>query len=507
MRDINRIVFIELDGASWNVIEPLTQQGKLPNIQKLIENGASGKLLSDPPLISPRLWVSIFTGKHSKKHGVEFFGNSSSIVKCKRIWDIFNDEGYTVGVFGSFVTWPPYPVKGFMIPSLFALGTETYPEEYSFFQELTISERKKNKAGISLNGKKKSLLYYAGKMKTHGVSLKTLLDAGLLLLNSRLKRVPDDERYWKRATVHLKISAEIFLHLYSRYKPFFATIHIHLCDAFAHRYWKYYEPEKFHGVEPQLVEKCRHIIPNAYVEADRMIGKIMQQAKDAVVMIVSDHGSDAMETSRTSYRLHVENFLTCFGLREKIIPAHVGLMTFCYSRDAKFMEEMQNVFEHVIFSDTGEKVFDVLQEESLLGLRLSQKFWGKEINENRPVNLGMSGACLFSELFLPQKMEVSGTHNKEGILIISGPGIKEGIRLNDATIFDITPTALALAGLPIAEDMDGKVLKEVIQDKFLVNNPLKFIKSYEHSIRESSKKTDEVSYDQIKGQLKSLGYL
>jgi predicted AlkP superfamily phosphohydrolase/phosphomutase len=502
----NKIVLIELDGASWNVIEPLAKQGKLPNIRKLINSGASGNLLSDPPLISPRLWVSIFTGKHSKKHGVEFFGNSSSMVKCKRIWDIFNEKGLSTGIFGSFVTWPPYPVNGFMIPSLFALGTETYPEEYSFLQELTLNERKKNKAGISPDGRKKSFLYYAGKMKTHGVSFKTLLDAGLLLLNNKLKSAPDDERYWKRATAHLKISTEIFLHLYNRYKPFFATIHIHICDAFAHRYWKYYEPDKFHDVDSGLVNKYRNIIPNAYMEADRMIGKIMQEAKDAVIMIVSDHGSDAMETSRTAYRLHVENFLTRFGLREKIIPANVGLMTFCYSSDAKFMEELQIIFEHVTFSDTGEKVFDVLQEKSLLGLRLSQKFWGKEINENRPVNLGMSGRCLFSELFLPQKMEVSGTHDKEGILIMSGPCIKEGIRLDAATIFDITPTALAIAGFPAARDMDGKVLTKAIRDDCLINNPLQFIDTYEQSAREGAVEND-AGYEQIKGQLKSLGYL
>ncbi len=122
MRTKNPTVVIELDGADWKVIRPLLDAGRLPNIARMIAEGSSGDLVSSPPLISPRLWVTIFTGRTSKEHGVEFFGSSTSMVRCKRIWDILGERGATVGVLGTFVTWPPYPVKGFMIPSLFALG-------------------------------------------------------------------------------------------------------------------------------------------------------------------------------------------------------------------------------------------------------------------------------------------------------------------------------------------------------------------------------------------------
>lgn len=504
---MNRIVVVELDGASWNVIDPLIKQGKLPNIQRLVEDGSSGELLSDPPLISPRLWVSIFTGKNSKKHGIEFFGNSSSMVKCKRIWDIFNEQGFGVGVFGSFVTWPPYPVSGFMIPSLFALGAETYPPDYQFFQELTLRERQKNKPGASQNEHRRTPIYYVIKMKQHGVLFRTLCWAALQLLADRVKRNSADERYWKKALAHTKISTELFLHLYRRFQPVFATYHIHLCDALAHRYWKYYEPEKFHDIDPNLVKNFGRVIPNAYIEADKAIGQIMEAAKDATVVVVSDHGSTAMESSRISYRIHVDNFLTRLRLREDVVPANVGLMTFCYFRDKERMSRIAALLQNAIFSDTQEGVFDVFQEESLLGVRLSQRLWGREIDGCRTINLEESGACAFSELFLQQKMEVSGTHKKEGVLMMAGPHIKKGTRIPEATIFDITPTILALAGLPVAEDMDGRVLDGIIQEDFLKAHPVRRIKSYENGTAQVREEAASATYEQVEKQLKSLGYL
>lgn len=504
----NRIVFIELDGASWSVMDPLIQKGELPNIQQLMGSGASGELLSERPLLSPRLWASIFSGKNSKKHGVEFFGNPSSMVKCKRVWDIFNDKGFIVGVFGSFGTWPPYPVGGFMIPSLFAIGPETYPEEYRFFQELTLMERKRGKTGMSTNENKKSLLSYALKMKKEGVSLRTLGETSFQLIKGKIKRSPKEERYWRRANAYLEMSTEFFLQLYMKYRPDFSTFHIHNCDALSHRYWKYFEPDKFQDVDSESIEKYRHVIPDAYKKADRMIGKIMKTVKDAVIIVMSDHGSTAMELLKTSYRLHVENFLDLFKLREKVIPANIGLVIFYYFQDKGLMNRIFPLFEKITFIDTGEKVFKVLQEESLIGLSLSHSLWRKEIDGDRIIDLDRFGRCKFNDLFIDEKMEISGTHNEEGVLIIAGPAIKKGGHIEGATIYDITPTTLTIAGFPVAKDMDGRVLESVIKDDFLRDNPIRFIESYETDTQKQvAIETEEVKYDMIKDQLKSLGYL
>jgi tetratricopeptide (TPR) repeat protein len=51
-----------------------------------------------------------------------------------------------------------------------------------------------------------------------------------------------------------------------------------------------------------------------------------------------------------------------------------------------------------------------------------------------------------------------GWHRHHGIFAVRGPGIRADERIYGATILDITPTILTLMGLPIGQDMDGKVL-------------------------------------------------
>ena len=51
-------------------------------------------------------------------------------------------------------------------------------------------------------------------------------------------------------------------------------------------------------------------------------------------------------------------------------------------------------------------------------------------------------------------------HRDFGILAISGPRVKKYETLHGASVLDVTPTILTLYGLPIGEDMDGKVLSQ-----------------------------------------------
>lgn len=73
---------------------------------------------------------------------------------------------------------------------------------------------------------------------------------------------------------------------------------------------------------------------------------------------------------------------------------------------------------------------------------------------------------------------VSGVHNPyalPGVIIMSGCGIKKGIKIAGAHVYDVAPTILTLLGLPVGADMDGKVLVEALVSGLKAT----YIKTYE----------------------------
>lgn len=54
-------------------------------------------------------------------------------------------------------------------------------------------------------------------------------------------------------------------------------------------------------------------------------------------------------------------------------------------------------------------------------------------------------------------------HSPYGIIVMNGPGIKKDSSIFGASLLDITPTLLSLYDMPVAEDMDGKVLLQAFE--------------------------------------------
>jgi len=75
----------------------------------------------------------------------------------------------------------------------------------------------------------------------------------------------------------------------------------------------------------------------------------------------------------------------------------------------------------------------------------------------------------------------SGTHDgaPDGFFLAVGDGIRPGARLGAASVLDVAPTLLYLFGLPVARDMEGRVLTEILEDEFASRHPVTFIPSYE----------------------------
>jgi hypothetical protein len=130
-----RVLIIGIDGASLQVIEPMIGEGKLPNLAAIAEAGASGKLRSMKPLLSPRVWTSVATGRTPGEHGIKGWieipkGDREGMRiydshdrEVHALWNIFSRSGRSVAIVNWLMTYPPEPVNGVMITD------SLYPEE------------------------------------------------------------------------------------------------------------------------------------------------------------------------------------------------------------------------------------------------------------------------------------------------------------------------------------------------------------------------------------------
>jgi predicted AlkP superfamily phosphohydrolase/phosphomutase len=65
-----RVILIAWDGADWRILDPLLEQGALPNLQALIDRGQRDVLRSTVPTHSWSAWPSFLTGVDPVDHGV-----------------------------------------------------------------------------------------------------------------------------------------------------------------------------------------------------------------------------------------------------------------------------------------------------------------------------------------------------------------------------------------------------------------------------------------------------
>ena len=59
----------------------------------------------------------------------------------------------------------------------------------------------------------------------------------------------------------------------------------------------------------------------------------------------------------------------------------------------------------------------------------------------------------------------TGDHRLEGILIATGPSIRPGAEPTEASLLDVAPTVLHLLGVHVPDDIDGRILTELLDQE------------------------------------------
>jgi Type I phosphodiesterase / nucleotide pyrophosphatase len=82
---------------------------------------------------------------------------------------------------------------------------------------------------------------------------------------------------------------------------------------------------------------------------------------------------------------------------------------------------------------------------------------------------------------IERRPDVEGTFagSPDGVLMLYGEGVREGSLLTGAQLVDLAPTLAYGLGVPVARDLDGRVLTAAFSRGFLARHPLTFLPSYE----------------------------
>lgn len=138
-----KVFIISLDGATFDILVPLMQQGCMPNLQRLMQEGLSSELESVIPAVTAPAWTSFMTGKNPSKHGLFGFTQfdpadnrvkltNARNIKSKTIWQILSDKGKRCVVVNLPYTTPPYAINGIMVS-----GWDSPPRNFTYPEDLT----------------------------------------------------------------------------------------------------------------------------------------------------------------------------------------------------------------------------------------------------------------------------------------------------------------------------------------------------------------------------------
>ena len=497
----NKILFFGIDGASWNILQPLIEHGDLPNFNRMIEQGFSARMHSIEPILSSVLWTTISTGKLPDKHGVKDFYATSKTLRCKRSYDILQDYGYKVGNLGDLITWPPKPVNGFNIPDLLARDTSTYPAEYSFFSELIRGEKTLAKRGSGY------FLKTLKKLGYNGLSLRSLFFALDYLFSGRVRRRDSGLIYFKSRVLKLMMQADLFSHIIKKLEVDYAFFHIHIIDTTCHTFWQYYDPQHYPEVDKIDIEKYKGMIPMAYRHVDRVIGKVSERIDPAIIIVASDHGMKAtLDSEKERFIvIRADNLLDFIGLRDQVRYSAIllGLMLRASKDDPEVEQIMVNRILKIGKVGSGEKIFQIKSvghNNFMLQANYSiDCFEGFKVELNGKI-------ARIEDLLLPTGPILTGTHDPENaVLIMKGGPFRKAHSGSIYPISDIFPTLLHALTLPVGRDMDGKVIDEAFTESFMAKNPIAYIDSHDGD-KYNESEDGEVT-EEIKAQLKDLGYL
>jgi predicted AlkP superfamily phosphohydrolase/phosphomutase len=550
-----------LDGASPDLIERWMDD--LPNLKKIKENGVFGSLNSTIPPFSCPAWNCFMTGKNPGKIGIFDFqvglgqfdvSSYPAIVNLTyqdslSFWDIISDVGLKVGIINVPLTYPPTELNGFMVSGFLTppdATDYTYPEElrdeiYRFIPNYEPTEFVEMTAPELMRRREEGFL-----------------DANSLCIENT-SRISDYLLRNKRWDVFVTVFTPL-----DRLQHYFwhhmDENHPKYDESQAQKYRNVIKDfyQKLDGIigelEGKLDEETNIIIMSdhgfgpayGYFHINNFLREsgFLSVEKPGRIKVLSNY---ILKGSK-----HLLRFIAKLGILElpfikgailgekswirKLTPKNIKL-EHPYMRSRSFLDiDWKNTKAYAFGNN---KIFINLKGRESKGIIEEGDEYEKIVRELKDALYGvrspLTGKPLFAKIY--EKKEIykgkhtkeapdlvvmgkeisfkmgtgkgevfeipglqSGDHRQEGLIMMKGPDIKGGKRIS-ADILDIAPTVLYMEGIAIPSDIDGRVLKEVLNIDYEIE--------YQEPI---SKEKDVHKYSEeenieLQKRLKGLGYM
>jgi predicted AlkP superfamily phosphohydrolase/phosphomutase len=551
----NKLLVIGLDGASFNVLDPLIEKGYLPHIAKLIAGGSRADLETTFPPITAVAWSSFMTGKNPGKHGIfEFVRRdhhsnrelavNASFRQGRAIWDLLSEAGKRVIVHNFPCTYPPHEINGLMIADFM---TPRGRSDFTF--------------PLALLGEIEAQF---GSYRLH--LSQTYAEGNV---DAVLDELFDELEYKAKVTEYLmtRYDWDAF------FQYFWGT------DRIQHELWHIID-DQHPRHNKQEASAYRDRVYEYFRRVDEIVGRLIELAgADPLVLIASDHGFGPVHKyCSLNIWLLQEGFLKLkpdVVTRAKKLMFSLGLTPeFAFRMTRKIPVSLRPArgvssspgaskllgraflsfndvdWEGSVAFSKGnygqiyvnlagrepngavsegdyERVRDAIMER-LRALKdpLTGEPWVGQVFRREDIYSGPLVADAPDVAFLPADMRylplgnadftsnkfmvdafgISGCHRMNGVMIANGRGIAVASNLGGARIYDMAPTLLYLTEQRVPDDMDGRVLTEMISADYSRTHPVRSAPPGDGQQTNRVEFSDEESSDVIE-RLKSLGYV
>jgi len=497
------------DGATFDLIDPLIEQGRMPVLAGIMQRGSQAWLESSKIPISSAAWVGACSGQHPGETGVYGFfqrveGSYDVEVidartnLCPPIWRILSGRGSTVNVMGVPITWPPEPVRGRLAAGMLSPPLEdwAYPPKYTL------------------------------ELRAQGL----LPDVGIW---TQVRSLQQDTML-RRIQGQLVIKRRVALELLNKDDWDYSMIVFKSLDVLSH--------QRYDG-------KTDGVVADLLVDLDRILGDMVEAAGPQTdVIIMSDHGFGSFPFTFNLYPWLVNNgFAVEQGKGPPERPASAPLIT--YEAEAERLQmkrldldqtrvlatntECEGNFGSLRLNIVGREPNGVVPADEVEAelARLEDALRAIKVREQPLVTNMWRGAQLYpgpanhhvpdlifetqtewqvvaysGGAVLTQHKEPRANHRLDGVFAAAGPSIQANPERARWSVFDLTPTALHLMDQPVYDEMSATAHPELLTAPRPVRSiPRASDPTYRQPIDAWTELTPKQRQDQI-DQLRALGY-